>query len=74
VEKLSSSSKASSPGDMSSVFIAQHTTFQHGTAERCYGLASVGNKEPRSRSLTPSRSPLGWGRESEGKGKTRGMW
>jgi len=35
----------------------------------CCGLAPIGNKEPRSCSLTPSPSPVGWG----GKGKTRGL-
>jgi len=36
-------------------------------------LASVGNKEPHSSSLTPPLSPVGWGGESEGKGKTHGL-
>jgi len=33
----------------------------------CCGFASIYNRDPRSHSLTPSPSPVGWGRESEGK-------
>ena len=35
---------------------------------QCHILAPAGNKEPRGHSFTPP-SPLGWGGESEGKGK-----
>jgi len=31
-------------------------------------------KEPCGYSLTPSLSPVGWGRESEGKRQTPGGW
>jgi len=40
----------------------------------CHGLALADNKEPHSRFLTPSHLPeVGWGAESEGKGKTHGL-
>jgi len=35
--------------------------------KNCCGFASICNKEPCSYSLTPSPSPVGWGRESKGK-------